>query len=197
MGSKYYSNHEKPFIDFQPVLITNNFNINWEFEVNHYYSKFDNNWNVNFVDSVLMHSYYSDGDSILLNNSYLVTNIPNSINYIISYSLDSTLMKNNFSFYYKIYAVDKGIVPEYAITPDTGYYKLVYDPNTISEEIFNPIFTYSLSQNYPNPFNPSTSIQYAVGSRQFVTLKVYDVLGSEVTTLVNEEKQPGVYEVEF
>ncbi|OGU77631.1 MAG: hypothetical protein A2W11_08210 [Ignavibacteria bacterium RBG_16_35_7] len=56
---------------------------------------------------------------------------------------------------------------------------------------------YILFQNYPNPFNPTTSIQYAVGSRQFVSLKVYDVLGSEVTTLVNEEKQPGVYEVEF
>ncbi len=56
---------------------------------------------------------------------------------------------------------------------------------------------FSLSQNYPNPFNPVTSIQYAVSSRQFVTLKVYDVLGNEIATLVNEEKQPGTYEVEF
>ncbi|MBE0571455.1 MAG: T9SS type A sorting domain-containing protein [Ignavibacteriaceae bacterium] len=57
--------------------------------------------------------------------------------------------------------------------------------------------TFSLSQNYPNPFNPSTSLQYAIGSRQFVTLKVYDLLGREVATLVNEEKHPGTYEVEF
>lgn len=55
----------------------------------------------------------------------------------------------------------------------------------------------SLSQNYPNPFNPSTSIQYAVSSRQFVTLKVFDLLGREVVTLVNEEKPAGVYEVTF
>jgi hypothetical protein len=54
-----------------------------------------------------------------------------------------------------------------------------------------------LLQNYPNPFNPSTSIQYAVGNRQFVQLKVYDILGNEVATLVNEEKSPGTYEVEF
>jgi Photosynthesis system II assembly factor YCF48/Secretion system C-terminal sorting domain len=61
-----------------------------------------------------------------------------------------------------------------------------------------------LSQNYPNPFNPSTSIQYAVSSlptgqagRQFVVLKVYDVLGIEVATLVNEEKAAGSYEVKF
>ena len=55
----------------------------------------------------------------------------------------------------------------------------------------------SLSQNYPNPFNPSTIIQYAVSSRQFVSLKVYDVLGKEIATLVNEEKPAGSYEVEF
>jgi hypothetical protein len=54
-----------------------------------------------------------------------------------------------------------------------------------------------LFQNYPNPFNPSTSIQYVIGSRQFVQLKVYDVLGNEIATLVNEEKSAGSYEVEF
>ncbi len=58
-------------------------------------------------------------------------------------------------------------------------------------------FNYLLDQNYPNPFNPSTSIQYAVSSWQFVSLKVYDVLGNEVVTLVNEEKPAGNYEVEF
>ena len=52
-----------------------------------------------------------------------------------------------------------------------------------------------LSQNFPNPFNPSTSIQYAISSRQFVSLKVYDVLGNEIETLVNEEKPTGTYEI--
>ena len=57
--------------------------------------------------------------------------------------------------------------------------------------------TYALKQNYPNPFNPVTSIEYVVGSIAFVSLKVYDVLGNEVATLVNEEKSAGSYEVEF
>jgi hypothetical protein len=68
--------------------------------------------------------------------------------------------------------------------------------NEIEVEIVSPN-EFALEQNYPNPFNPSTSIKYALKSRQFVQIKIYDVLGNEVTTLVNEEKQPGVYEVEF
>ncbi|MCK9211240.1 MAG: glycosyl hydrolase family 18 protein [Ignavibacteriaceae bacterium] len=54
-----------------------------------------------------------------------------------------------------------------------------------------------LSQNYPNPFNPVTSIQYSVVSRQFISLKVYDILGNEIETLVNEEKAPGIYTIPF
>ncbi|MBK7631131.1 MAG: family 10 glycosylhydrolase [Ignavibacteriales bacterium] len=56
---------------------------------------------------------------------------------------------------------------------------------------------FRLEQNYPNPFNPSTSINYSISSRQFVTLKVYDILGKEVAILVNEEKPAGNYVVEF
>jgi hypothetical protein len=56
---------------------------------------------------------------------------------------------------------------------------------------------YSLSQNYPNPFNPSTTIQFTipVGTYGRTSLRVYDVLGREVATLVNEVKQPGTYSV--
>ena len=54
-----------------------------------------------------------------------------------------------------------------------------------------------LTQNYPNPFNPSTTIKYQIPELSFVTVKVYDVLGSEVATLINEEKPIGSYEIEF
>ncbi len=56
---------------------------------------------------------------------------------------------------------------------------------------------YSLSQNFPNPFNPSTTINYQIPQTGFVTLKIYDILGKEVTTLVNEQKNQGRYSINF
>ena len=56
---------------------------------------------------------------------------------------------------------------------------------------------FSISQNYPNPFNPTTEIKYSIKEKCFVTIKLYDILGSEVATILNEEKDEGNYKVEF
>jgi glycosidase len=56
---------------------------------------------------------------------------------------------------------------------------------------------FELSQNYPNPFNPVTAFNYSIRERGLVSLKIYDILGKETAVLVNEEKQPGKYEVKF
>jgi uncharacterized delta-60 repeat protein len=56
---------------------------------------------------------------------------------------------------------------------------------------------YNLFNNYPNPFNPTTKLSFVIGNSSFVSLKVYDVLGDEVATLVNEEKPAGKYEMDF
>jgi hypothetical protein len=56
---------------------------------------------------------------------------------------------------------------------------------------------FGLSQNYPNPFNPVTRIPYSIAENSFVSLKIYDVLGREVKTLVSEKQTAGEYEVLF
>lgn len=56
---------------------------------------------------------------------------------------------------------------------------------------------YDVSQNYPNPFNPSTIIRYSIPQTSLVTLKIYNILGQEVKTLVNSERSPGIYNVQW
>lgn len=108
-------------------------------------------------------------------------------------------------FYYLSASSNKGKTISKPITAPEGYYNFVVENSvtSVSGDVQPPEFY--LSQNYPNPFNPSTKIKFVVPSntlRQaqsdiYVTLKVYDVLGNEIATLVNEEKTPGTYEVEF
>jgi hypothetical protein len=69
--------------------------------------------------------------------------------------------------------------------------------NVDDETPAGSVNTYKLFQNYPNPFNPSTKISYSIPETDLVTLKVYDVLGNEVATLVSENKPVGSYEIEF
>jgi hypothetical protein len=59
-----------------------------------------------------------------------------------------------------------------------------------------PVY-YSLNQNYPNPFNPTTNIRYQIKSSNFVSLKIYDIVGKEVAILVSEKQNPGVYEIDW
>lgn len=102
-----------------------------------------------------------------------------SVTYKISYK-DYSIFANNFSY------------------PDTGYYyfKVLDFPNDIEDLTARPD-KYELYNAYPNPFNPSTFIVYSLAFRGNVTLSLYDILGKEVATLVNEEKEAGYYSYRF
>jgi hypothetical protein len=66
----------------------------------------------------------------------------------------------------------------------------------VTVEIATPV-QFELKQNFPNPFNPATTITYNLPRDGFVTVKVYDIVGSEIVTLVNEEKKAGSYLITF
>ena len=81
-----------------------------------------------------------------------------------------------------------------AITPDIGADEFDGIVVGIEEETALPN-EFALEQNYPNPFNPSTKIKYSIPQTSQVQIKVFDVLGNEIETLVNDEKQAGTYEL--
>ncbi len=71
---------------------------------------------------------------------------------------------------------------------------ILSNQNYFSKTFLKP---YSLKQNYPNPFNPVTNLEFGISDLGFVSLKVYDVLGNRIVTLVNEKKSPGAYSVKW
>ena len=84
--------------------------------------------------------------------------------------------------------------------PGTGHVLIMLGQDRtvgINEKQSQIISNFRLYPNHPNPFNPTTSIQYSIASKQNISLKVYDVLGNEIATLVNEEKLEGEYKIEF
>ncbi len=70
-------------------------------------------------------------------------------------------------------------------------------PVSVEKEEKNELKGFELNQNYPNPFNPQTMIYYTIESRQKISIKVFDILGREIETLINQVKPAGEYEVKF
>ena len=90
------------------------------------------------------------------------------------------------------------------LTSKENYYRLKqldfngsHTYSNIIKVDLNPPAKFVLRQNYPNPFNPSTKIRYQLPNESKVVIKIYDILGAELITLLNEEKKPGVYEIEL
>ena len=121
----------------------------------------------NFSRTGWWYDYFS-GDSVNVTSN---TNLTDSV----------TLAPGDF----KIYTTSK--LP----TPEPG---ILLDAEKVGDQI--PV-EFNLEQNYPNPFNPSTVIRYNIVSPSLVSLKIFDVLGREVKTLVNQEQLSGVYEVNW
>jgi hypothetical protein len=84
----------------------------------------------------------------------------------------------------------------YGTAPDLGCFESNYPTGILNENDVR-IADFQLLQNYPNPFNPTTTITFSVGKHGTTILKVYDILGREIASLMNEMKTPGTYSVKW
>jgi hypothetical protein len=121
----------------------------------------------------------------------------------ISWSSDTRLTSNSSVKLYSSVSVSDSVVHVAWTDTRDGNYEIYYKRNPTGNIVGVKIISseipeeFSLSQNYPNPFNPGTNIKFTIPKSGLVTLKVYDVLGNEIATLVDEYKPVGSYEVKF
>lgn len=128
----------------------------------------------------------------------------------ITYNAENVYQYNNISYQVNTQGLGNRtvrlkLVVDNNFSSDYSLSKIYSDESALGKKNFkeiningNSLFTtYELNQNYPNPFNPSTTIKYQLPKDGMVTLKVYDILGAELATLVNEEKLAGKYEANF
>jgi len=125
-----------------------------------------------------------------------------------NFSLLQTVSASTYEYRHVGLAVGSGILYEYKVQAynnqsssdftntvsinTDGFYKS--NPEVLNNTV---VKEYELGQNFPNPFNPTTTIGYKIMNEGFVSIKIYDILGNEVKTLVNEIKSPGAYNVNW
>lgn len=156
------------------------------------YPKYSINWSSNFINENNYKIFLNINQEVNSNPSYFT--MPVQIK--ITTDLGDTLItifndqqNQQFNFNVKGNPISLSFDPNDWILKDVSITTGV----TSNEKILN----YDLGQNFPNPFNPSTIISYQIPGKEFVNVAVYDLIGNKITTLVNEEKPAGKYNVKF
>ena len=142
--------------------------------------------NINGIESSGSNFWFIRGEKIFHSTD-------DGLNWIDEYTTPSTLTLNHIDFPNNLNECQMGWAVGYGgtICKMTGSGATSLDNQNEMPTVFE------LKQNYPNPFNPVTIIQYTIGSKQTVKVKVYDIIGNEIVTLVNNEQSEGKYEVKF
>ncbi|MDZ7762914.1 MAG: T9SS type A sorting domain-containing protein [Melioribacteraceae bacterium] len=95
-------------------------------------------------------------------------------------------------YYWRVRSKTDGSTSSYS---NTGNFKVGDGVTSVEDE--EMLLTYDIDQNYPNPFNPTTTINYAIPEANYVSIKIYNMLGQEVKTLVNKDVKAGRHTIEW
>jgi aminopeptidase N len=154
-------------------------------------------YNITWYSSKLAKDMYT----INLNISQVVNSNPSFFTMPVQISINTTLGDTLVTVFNdqqsQDYEIDvKGEPTAIGFDPNNLILKTAHISVTGIDDLIAPI-EYELWQNYPNPFNPTTKVKFAIPRSSFVKFNIYDALGKEIATLVEEEKPIGIYEVEF
>jgi len=194
-----YSKQYTPKITLNPISKVVDSMFYMDFVVSHPYSLISLSYyygdnEVCFIDTVMLSGFYKKEDTIITIPNQWAKRTEFTSNFNFSFSLNLHLLKTGYSFYYKIYAKDKGIIPTEKCSPDSGYYKLDYtsEPLGVNKTQYSGTIN-ELENCFPNPANSSTRFTYTVPFEAFINITLYNSLGQAVKEIVNGYMIPGIY----
>ncbi len=164
------------------------------------------NFKVYFLDKSVLLDTFQLELNIIRNDSVFSSSVYDidKDSFTVFIPLDSTVLQINDTIAYRVFVSDTTIFHNSNYYPYIGYKKIKVLSAITGVSDNSVLNKFHLLQNYPNPFNPTTKIKYAIPASlnpskggTLIQLKIYDVLGNEIATLVNKEQSPGEYEVEF
>jgi hypothetical protein len=194
-------NWRRVLADF-PLYMTSYDSIFYAGALNGVYMSTNNGNNWSSISNGLPNGFSRPVNCIIKHNNFLFASLYDEFNQYGVYRSDN-LGLNWYSFNEGFnFSCDPTSLLEmddylFTSTASHGLWKRPITITNINSFENNNLFDFNLSQNYPNPFNPTTVIRYSIIENRFVSLKVYDTIGKEIATLVNEKQNAGNYEVEF
>lgn len=206
MSDEQYNSNTNSFVPLSKTIYSYPSNSNkpifegfqyWNVDSSKYITNYENYYTLNGFDkysSFIRKEMVNNTLTNLYKITYEYDQFGNAINGQSFTWENENWVSANSGFYFFSMSYN---IPEQFFYHNGFNINISYEQVTDVENEINPEFSFNLEQNYPNPFNPNTTIKFSIPNNGFVNLKVFDILGREVATLLNNELNAGLHSVNF